>query len=245
MATYKGILSFPTLFTPKVAKGADEAKYSAVLLLHPNDPQVPQIQSEVENAKRNGFPSGYTGADECFGTYDSKFQGKEYYDPRFSGYYVLSCTAKADDKPAVVDMNHQPIIDANSACAGAVVYLACGISAYTKGKGGIGGWLNGVMVTNEEMPFGRLDSKPTVEQMFANVGGNPATGGHASSLPQNTAPPTPPPAPNTAPAPPPPPVQFIATAKAQGATVEQMLTWQGWTEELLLQHGYIQKPSFA
>lgn len=239
MATYKGILSFPTLFTPKLAKGASEPKYSAVILLAPNDPQIPQIQAEVDAAKVNAFPSGYTGSDECFGPYDTRFAGKDYYDPRFSGWYVLSMSAKADDKPAVVDTNLHPIIDANKACAGAVVHVSCGISGYTKGKGGIGGWLNGVMIADEEMPFGRLDGKPSVDQMFASVGGNPATGGHMPSTP------TPPPAPSTPTAPPPPPAapQFIMTDLAQGMSREQ---WNqaGWSDELLIEHGYMVRPSF-
>jgi len=35
----KGIISFPTLFTPKVAKGATEPKFSCGILLPPTDPR--------------------------------------------------------------------------------------------------------------------------------------------------------------------------------------------------------------
>lgn len=85
MATIKGVLSFPALFQAKVAKGATDAKFGCTVLLAPGDPQIATIQAEVEAAKANSFPSGYTGADECFGPYDTKYAGKEYYDPRFSG----------------------------------------------------------------------------------------------------------------------------------------------------------------
>lgn len=238
MATYKGILSFPTLFTPKVAKGGTEPKFSCVILMPANDPQVAGIQAEIAAAKANTFPSGYTGADECFGLYDEKYAGKEYYDPRFAGWYALSCSAKQDDKPDVVDMSHQPLVDGNKACSGAVAYINMNISGYVKGKGGIGGWLNGVMVTDEDMPFGRLDGRPSVEQMFAGVGQAPVT----AQTP--AAPSTPPAAPSTPPAAPVAPA-LVATEKANGATVEAMLAWEGWTEELLIQHGYVIKPSFA
>ena len=88
---------------------------------------------------------------------------------------MLTCNAKSDDRPAVVDMDRQPIIDPASVFSGMVGYMSMGISGYTKSKGGVGGWLNGVMITDEEPPKGRLDGKPSVDQMFANVNG--ATGG--------------------------------------------------------------------
>jgi hypothetical protein len=52
MPTLKGILSFPTLFQPKPVRDAQGnptgvAKYSATLLLPPNDPQLPALQAEV------------------------------------------------------------------------------------------------------------------------------------------------------------------------------------------------------
>ena len=246
MATFKGILTFPTLFVAETPKGSTEPKFSAGMLFPANDPQVPIITKMVEDAKLATFPSGYTGADECFGVYEQKITpDKGYYDPRFNGWYLLTTTAKETDRPPVVDGGLKPVMDKNDVCAGAVVYMNCGISGYVKGKGGIGGWLNGIMTTGEAMPFGRLDGKPSVEQMFADVGGNPATGGAAQSTPQTTqAPPPPPPTPDTPP-PPPPPAHLIATEKAGGATVDQMLAWQGWTEESLLANGYIIKPQFA
>ena len=253
----KGILSFPTLFTPKIARGATEPKYSTTVLLPPNDPQVQQIQAEVDTAKLNGFPSGYTGADECFGPYDVKYAGKDYYDPRFSGWYVFSCTAKADDRPSVVDLNFNDIIDPGAVYSGMVAYVNANISAYTKGKGGIGGWLNGVMITNEEPPMGRLDNKPTTEQMFAAVPG----AGNGAPVQQPMAPPaqgvTPPGMPPSAPAMSPPtppvppaptapaaPVQLQMTAAANGATYDQMIA-AGWTDDQLIAQGMAIKPSFA
>lgn len=219
----KGILSFPTLFTPKVAQGATEAKYSCAVLIPPTDPQVAVIQQAVETAKADTFPSGYTGADECFQPYDTKYAGKEYYDPRFSGWYVFSCTAKADDKPQVVNGNLEPIMDPAAVYPGAMAWVNAGISGYVKGRGGIGGWLNGVMLTGEEGPMGRLDNKPTVEQMFSGV----ATG-----------------APAPAPAAPPAAPQLIMTAAANGATYEQYKAL-GWTDEQMIAQGVAQKPTFA
>ena len=81
----KGIISFPALFTPKLAKGATEPKYGCSVLLPPGDPQIALIQAEVDKAKLESFPSGFTGADVCLNAYDVKYAGKEYYDPSFTG----------------------------------------------------------------------------------------------------------------------------------------------------------------
>jgi len=250
MSTYKGILSFPALFTPKLAKGATDPKFSGSILLPPGDPQIAVIQAEVEAAKGNSFPSGYTGSDECFAAYDTKYAGKDYYDARFTGWYVLSFSAKQDDKPAVVDMAHQPIINPGDVISGMVVWVSMGISGYTKGKGGIGGWLNGVMVTAEEPPMGRLDNKPSVDQMFANVGAPPAAGTYPDqTLTSPVTAPAPAPAP-VAPTPPPaaPPAPAPAlqmTAAANGVTYETYMATPGWTDELLIAQGLAIKPSFA
>ena len=240
MALIKGILSFPTLFTPKIAKGATDPKFGVSVLLPPNDPQVPGLQAEVEAAKANTFPSGYTGSDECLNPYDTKYAGKDYYDPRFSGWWVFSCSAKADDRPAVVDSVHTAIIDPSQVFSGMVGYVNAGISGYVKGKGGVGGWLNGVMVTAEEPPMGRLDNKPSVEQMFAGAGSAPAVAPAVAPVAPAVAPAAAPvaPAPNATPA-------LQMTAKANGVTLEAYMAQGSWTEELLIQEGLAIRPSFA
>jgi hypothetical protein len=234
MATIKGILSFPSLFQAKVAKGATEAKFSCTVLLPPTDPQVATLQAEVYAAKANSFPSGYTGADECFQPYDTKYAGKDYYDPRFSGWWVFSCTAKEDDRPAVVDINRMPIVDPAKVFSGMVAYVSAGISGYTKGKGGIGGWLNGVIVTDEEPTMGRLDGKPSVDQMFSQV---PGGDGSAPAAPAPTPAAPVPPVPNAAPQ----PAKLQMTAKANGVTLEQYLATPGWTEEMLIEQGLAER----
>lgn len=242
MPTIKGILSFPSIFTPSIAKGATVAKYNGVLLLPPNDPQVATLQADVAQAKLETFPSGYTGQDECLTAYDVKYAGKDYYDPRFTGWWVFSFTAQADDKPAVVDMAHQPIVNPGDVHSGIVVYVSAGISGYVKGKGGVGGWLNGVMSTGEVDPnYGRLDNKPSVEQMFAGVG----AGQQAAPMPSNVAP-KPPVPPQQAP----PQPQYVMTAKAAGWTRDALIATGDWTDETLISQGLMQppggvQPSFA
>ena len=248
----KGIISFPTLFTAKVPQAGGDAKYGVTVLLPPNDPQLAAIQAEVDAAKQNTFPSGIpNNANVCFAPYDVKYAGKDYYDPRFTGWHIFTCSAKQEDKPSVVDGNYNQIIDPGQVYSGMVAYVNAGISGYIKGTGGVGGWLNGVMLTAEEPPMGRLDNKPSVEQMFAAVpGGAPQVAAPAPAAPmapnapQAAAPaPMSPPAP--APAAPQAPVQLQMTAAANGVTLEQYLATPGWTEQMLIDQGLAIRPSFA
>ena len=274
MAQIKGILLFHSAFQAKASKDAagnptGDPKFSASVLIAPNDPQLSAIQAEVNAASANTFPNGLPrNADLCFGRYEEFFQGKDYYNPKFLGYYVFKCTAKADDRPAVVNSALQPLLDPAALFPGAVVWLSAGISGYVKGTGGVGGWLNGIMVTDEAPPFGRLDNKPSVEQMFANLpqshqqhlaaGQMPAPhvaangavitqpAGLSAPQPGMSAPaPVPPVAPPPAPAAPSAPV-LLMTAKANGLTADDFRRSNpAWTDELLIQEGYAVRSSFV
>lgn len=231
----KGVFSFPQIFQAKVAKGATDPKFSLAVLLPPGDPQIAAIQQEVANAKLAAFPSGYTGQDECFEPYDTKYKGKDYYDPRFSGWWVFSCGSAEDNRPGVVDQNLVKVIDPSKVFSGMIGFVDAGISGYTKGRGGIGGWLNNVMITDELGPFGRIDGKRTAEQAFANV----ARGGASAPAPAVSAP-----APAMAPLPPAP---APAPAPARQMTPAAQYTYEqykagGWTDQQLIAAGLMVAP---
>jgi hypothetical protein len=236
MATIKGILSFPALFVAKIAKGSDVPKYGCTVLIPPADPQVAVLNQAIATAKANDFPSGYDGKNECFMLYDAKYAGKDYYDARFSGWYVFSCSGKEEDgMPPVVGMDRAPVIDRAKVFSGSIVYVSAGISGYTKGSGGLGGWLNGVMLTDEEPTMGRLDASQTVDQMFGSVGDS------APAAPAAPAAPKPP----AAPAAPKPPAELVMTAAAEGVTYATYMATEGWTDELLIANGLAIQPTFA
>lgn len=238
--TFKGILSFPVLtqnaLNNKRVRDPD-AKYGLMLMFAPGDAQITTLSNLVNTIAQDKFPNGFpSSGSKCFGKYSDKIPAdKTYYDARFAEYYVLTTSVcNMDDfSPSknIIDQNRQPVLDPSDIFAGAVVYVNVGIGGFIKGKGGVGAWLNAVMLTNEEPPLGRLDSKPTVDQMFADV-------------PVTSAAPPAAPAPAAPPAAPAPVVEFIMTEKAQGATKEQFIA-QGWTEDALLEHGYMMKPSFV
>lgn len=257
--TIKGILSFAHLFQPRQPANGGDPKFSGVLLLPPNDPQISTIWQAQETAKLNQWPSGNVpaNADFCFSDYDTKFRGKDYYDSRFSGYWALSFSAKAEDRPVIVDHNRQQVIDPSTVFAGQIVYVHVGISAYAKGTGGVGSWINGVMTTPEICQFGRLDGRPSVDQMFQNVGapvGAPAAAPMAAPAAAPAyAPPAAPAAPMAAPAvapayaPPAPPAAPAApvrqmTAAANGVTYEAYKA-AGWSDEALVSNGLMLPPA--
>jgi cell division septation protein DedD len=243
---FKGFISFPQIFTPDYVRNAmgkpasDRKRYTCDIMIPAGDAQIGIIQQHQDAAIQNSYPSGAPADLRVpFLAYEKKYQGKSYYDPKFNGWYVLSLSAKEEDKPKVVDANMQTIADPGQVYPGAEVIVACGITGYTDGKGGIGCWLNGVMVTGKESPFGRFDNRPTTEQMFANVTQGQAVtqsetnvtagqGQPASSVPSPSAPPPAPPA--TA--------EKVMTAKANGGTYEQFVA-NGWTDTMLVEQGYM------
>jgi len=95
-----------------------------------------------------------------------------------------------------------------------------------------------VMLTGNEGALGRLDNRPTAEQMFGDVGAPPAA-------PAPQAPPAAP-APQAPPAAPAPqaPDQLIMTAAANGMTYQQYKD-AGWSDEQMISGGVAQKPSFV
>ena len=239
MSNYHGIIHFPRLFVPKAAEGSDKKKYNCGILMTASDPQVPHIQAEVDAAKLNSFPSGYTGVDCCFGMYEDKVPAtKSYHDPRFIGWYLLTANAGEADKPGIADANRQQIIDSGAVVSGMMGWMIVNIAGYTTGRGGVAGYLNGMMLSGaagEMGPMGRLDGKPSFDQLFASVG--------AAAVPQTVTPTaTVPPIPGAVVAPPAPPAAVVAAPihqmlpAANGATYDAMIA-AGWNDDTLVQNG--------
>ncbi len=237
----KGLLIFPTVFTPKIPQGSDVAKYSTGVLFPPNDPQVALLNQTVNTEKQNCYPNGFpANANVCFEAYDVKYHGKDYYDPKFTGWFLLTCTSPADEKPVVMNQQRGVVMDSGEIYSGVMALVDLGITGYSKGTGGVGGWLNGIMVM-DEAPYGRLDGKKTAEQMFIDQSPGGAVAGGTTQeqviANQNQQVPV---APGTAPAAPANAVHQM-TAKANGATYETMLA-NNWTDATLIEHGMMVAP---
>lgn len=188
--TIKGVLSYPYLFQPRSIKEDQEPKFSCSVLIPKGDAQIAQIEEAINTEKNNSFPSGFPHNGKlCLK--DCAVESPN--DPKLANYMELRCTAKADQRPQVCNMEYAPLTDPAMVYPGMVAWVAVNTYSFNMPLSkGISAGLNGVMITNEEPPLGRLDNRPSVEQLFANVGApatNAATAQPAPSIPK---PPTPP-----------------------------------------------------
>lgn len=238
--TIKGILSFPHLFTARAVDANSDPKFSVNVLVPKNDPQVAQIQQALETEKANGFPSGFPPNGKVF---LKDLAVEQPNKPELANYYEIRSSSPADSRPHVVDGNYNKIVDPGDVYPGCVAYVNINTFSYNKPMSkGIAAGLNGVMLTGEEGALGRLDSRPSVEEMFQGVAAGAPTA--PPTQPAATAPAAPPPAPPAAPPAAPAAPQFVMTEKAAGFTREQYHA-QGWTDEALLDAGMMIKPSFG
>lgn len=230
----KGIISYPNLHQARSVNPGDDPKFSSAILIHKSDPQIAEIQRIVDTEKANGFPNGFPVKGKCF----FKDAAVEHPDqPEIKDYMVLNANAKADQKPALVDANLQPITNPADVFAGGIAWFSLNSFSYNKPVNqGVGCGLNGVMVTGEMGPLGRLDGRPSVESMFGDMATGNATPAPAAAqaVPAPMAP-TPP----TAPAPAP---QYQMTPAANGVTREAY-HGAGWTDAQLIENGLMVPPA--
>ncbi len=234
----KGIISYPNLFQARSIQPGDDPKYSCSVLLKKGDPQIAAVQTIIEQEKANAWPSGFPPNGKLFMKDCSVAFPSE---PSIHGYMVVSGNARVDSKPAVVDMNTLPVIDPSLVYAGAVAWVAFNSFTYDQPVNkGVSAGLNAVMITGEMGELGRLDGRPSVESMFADVTGS-GTAPTSAISPSGgvvSAPNAPP-----APAPAAPKPANVMTAKAT-FTYEQYIE-AGHTNETLINEGLMIKPSFA
>ena len=174
-----GILTFTNnVFKAGKKEGSSgDPKFSIGMLFAPDDPQVAELQAMIDECKANTFPSGYPRKADtpCFAEYDIKVDpNASYYDPRFSGWYMLTLNAKENQKPEVVDGDLETLMDKKLARAGMNGTVAFGMGGYIQGSGGVAGYFNGLMCQGEMGEMGDLTGRPSVKQMFAGAAKTPA-----------------------------------------------------------------------
>lgn len=211
--TVKGILSFPNLFEPKsINNGAP--KYTCSIVIKKSDPQVQTIKSAIDRAINDGFPSGFPAKGKlCLKKGDEECPE----DQKMHDYVIVSCAAGEAYKPAIVDLDRKPIVDRSKVYAGLVCWFAINVYPYKMDMSkGIACGLNGVMVTEELGELGRLDSRPSVDKMFAAVGDVVVPSAPKPSV-------------------------YMMTPKANGLTRDAYKA-AGWSDEQLIQHGFMLPP---
>ena len=229
----RGILSYPHLFSPREVVKGGPPKYSTGLLIAKTDTEmVSRVQNAFDEAIRDGFPSGAPRKMKS----TLKDAAEEFPDrvDTLGGYYYISTYSL--EQPPVVDQSLSPVIEPGQVYPGLMAWVALGVFTYKGPPPGVSAAVNGVMLTGEEGPLGRLDNKPSVEELFGEL----ATEGTAPA-------PAPAPAqgacvaPVVAPPPAPAPSGPVMTEKAGGVPYEAFIA-QGWTDEQLLAQGYIALP---
>lgn len=231
----KGIVRYPHLFTPSAPRGSQDRRYSIQILIAKNDPQLAAVQAAVDNAQQTMFPTGMPpGSNTCW--HDIGLEPG--VNPALANYWALTLSTKeTQGQPPVVDAQRQPTIDPGAVQAGDVVWVAGGTQGYNQVSTGVKCYLNATMQTGEKGTISAelLSSRPTVDQMFADVpvAGMPA----APGSPVPVAPPAMPAAPVAPPAMP----AHVMLPAAQGATYETCIA-AGWTDAAMISNGMMQAP---
>lgn len=133
--------SYANLNQPQVGKFGGEPKYSVTLLIPKTDMTTKQkVDAACEAAKMRGVSELWKGqvpAGLQFPIYDGDgLMPKKGlpYGPEYKGHWVLRASTK--QKPTVVDLNLQPILQPLEIYSG--MYCRAGVTFFPFDKGGVG-----------------------------------------------------------------------------------------------------------
>jgi len=240
--TGEALLIWDGITRPDTDPATGQVKHSIKIAFPGNAPELAEL---TELANKALASSEFKGTLPPGGNWpvmplDTSKQGLEH----LTGYQSINAKTTLG-APGVYDTAG---VELNSMAYARQLYAGCKVKlmvhAYSfnaKGNKGVAFGLDGIQIVDAQAP--KLDvgggiSSSEVGAAFGG-GGTPSTPPPASAPPAAT--PAPPPA---APAPdfpqgPQPPAGPRMTAKAQGAPYESFLA-QGWTDEMLRQHGYLE-----
>ena len=165
-------LSYEHIFQPYARTANDTPKYSVTILVPKSDTATKaRIDAAIEAAKRTGATKSFGGVIPpvlAIPVHDG--DGARPSDGMPFGQECKGCwvfTASAKNRPSVVDMNRQPILDESEIYSGVCAYVNVSFFPYnSNGRKGIGCGLNAVMKARDGEPLG---SKVSVEDAFAGI----------------------------------------------------------------------------
>lgn len=229
--TANGILFWSNLFAPKLQKNKVDRKYEATILLHESDPKLQEIKRYVEDLKA-AFPGGWDKDNHCALVECSVAKSDTLRNPIFKGYWAVSGKAKEGEKPSVAMMDRTPVIDQALVYKGADVWSIFDLYSYSDGNSGIFCTIRTVVFTGEPGALGRVDDRPTADQLYDRIpgmGASTPTGSETASTGSETA--------STGSEP-----SRIMIGKAEGFTYESLIKI-GWTDASLIEEGMMQAPT--
>jgi len=168
-------LSYPHLFTPKIMKGSNKAKYSADLILDKKEhaSTIAKIEKTIDRVALDFFKKAVKIKDDKKPLHD----GNEKDDKDGYGDDVMFITAKNDKPPIVVDQDPSVALTAISGkpYGGCYVNAVIRIYAYAAGEGytaGVSASLEAVQFAKDGPAFGA--GPVDAEKEFSKVEGDSA-----------------------------------------------------------------------
>jgi hypothetical protein len=165
-------LTFPNLFKPRVGKDApegDEGKFGASLLF-PLGTNFQVFHDAWLAAAKEAFPRNFvngqaTGLHVPFHDQAEKTVGVKPLMGYTPGAVFFNTSSKF--KPAVVDMNMNPIVDESRVYPGVWAFVTLNVYKYSNRKTGIGFGMQNVMIIADDTRLGGGGSDPAKD--FAGI----------------------------------------------------------------------------
>lgn len=176
MAVTTGVcrLGYVHLDKPYSMKPGDEGKYSVQILIPKTDAQtVGALTQEIEKAKEYGLANKWNGAappnvPTPIHDGDGVKDNGEPYGEECRGCYVMNASASASNKPRVVDLNLQDILDPSEIYSGMYGRVSVNFYPYNyNGRKGIGCGLNHVQKVKDGNVLG--GQKVSAEDAFSDA----------------------------------------------------------------------------
>jgi len=152
VVTGKCRLSYVNVFQPRAAKPGQKEKYSVCVLIPKTDTAtINKVKAAVKAAAEAGV--GTLGGKIPAGLKNPLRDGDTERDaPEYKGHYFIN--ANSTQKPGVVDMNVQPILDPSEVYSGCYGRVSLNFYAYNQeGNKGIGAGLQNLQKMADGEPL--------------------------------------------------------------------------------------------
>lgn len=165
-----GVLSYPHLWTPSVAKGSDTPRWGCSVIL-PEDFDWAPVQAAIQEAMAVEWPQGAPA--------NLRMPWESVPDGPYAGRWAMKFYRKAEGAipPEVVMQNPQMKAGPHQAgefFAGSIVNVWGRAFGYQVGAPGISLYLNAVQLVNNDPGLPRLDNQKPASEVFQTIPGAPA-----------------------------------------------------------------------
>ena len=164
ITTGKCRLSFPNLFTPRTDDNGENPKYGLKLLIPKSDKAtIRALRNLQKEALAEGIARGInrkklSGEPGTGQAWDTIHDGDDSEAPEDHDHWTVNVSSKR--KPAIVDRNVQPILDADEVYSGCYARVSVNFYAFnTNGNRGVAVGLNHIQKIADGEPLGGARGK--------------------------------------------------------------------------------------